>query len=184
MRKKVDGVLSIEAAISLTMLIFVVMFVLDIGYIYRAQNMVYHAMLQTAKTASLYDYEVNGVGEPATEQVINQFMSLIGIGTNSVEEQLKQAVKNENVPQIAQIIFKGSVAEKQDEAKYVLNEYNVKKINFEKSKFVEEWIDNTKDKDIVIVAEYEVRLVVPVFGLESIHIKQSTRSRLWGYGHY
>lgn len=184
MRKKTDGVLSIEAAISLTMLIFIVMFVLDIGYVYRAENMVYHAMLQTARTASLYDYEINGVGETATEQVINQFMRLIGIGTSSVKDELKEAVKDENAPEIAKIIFKGSVAEQQDEAKYILNEYNVKKINFEDSKFVEECTENIKDKDIIIVAKYEVELVVPVFGIESIDIKQSAKSRLWGYGHY
>lgn len=169
-----SGVLSVEAAISLTMLVFMIIFILDIGFVYRSQNVVYHGLLQAAKTTSLVSYEANT--ESAVETSIKNFLSFIGWEDSSERIQFRKAILKEDATNMALISFKNSVAARSSDAKDVMLDYNVKKIKFDKSKLVSL---GDGGKDFVIQADYTVNLLLPVFGIESVDISQSATSRMW-----
>ncbi len=169
--KNESGVLSIEATICLTMLIFIVMFVLDVAYVCRAQNMVYHGMLQATKSAALYNYEVES--ETTAKAAVAKLMKAFGWDEGVTRLQLRDAFKSGDASKVAEITFKGSISEEHDDAKDVLKKYKVRKISFANSV-----IDSTAGT-ITIVADYEIDLIAPAFGIETIKITQSTKSKLW-----
>lgn len=47
------GALTVDATLALTMTIFLIMFLVDIGKVYVVQNQLYHGMLQAVKQISL-----------------------------------------------------------------------------------------------------------------------------------
>ncbi|MCI7062104.1 MAG: hypothetical protein MR965_07865 [Lachnospiraceae bacterium] len=47
------GALTVDATLALTMTIFLIMFLVDIGKVYVVQNQLYHGMLQSVKQISL-----------------------------------------------------------------------------------------------------------------------------------
>lgn len=51
--KRSDGIMTIEASISFTIFILLIVFILSFGKLYIAQNMVNHAVLQTARNLSI-----------------------------------------------------------------------------------------------------------------------------------
>ena len=51
--KRSDGIMTIEASISFTIFILLIVFIMSFGKLYIAQNMVNHAVLQTARNLSV-----------------------------------------------------------------------------------------------------------------------------------
>lgn len=177
--KRESGVLSIEATLVVSFLAFVIMLIMNIGYVYQAQNRIYHGMIQTAKTIGTSSFEVSGVDTTATQDVLGQIELLfenLGWKRASQKDNFKRAIENKNAPQAVKIAFANSVSTGETEADITMKAYGVDGglhgIDFGKSKF--------ENGDIKVVAKYKINLILPVFGVDSVTLKQSTLAKMWG----
>ena len=57
MGEKTRGYLTVEATITLTAFLFMMMFLMNMGQIYRTQNYVIHGLLQSGKSVAFSSYE-------------------------------------------------------------------------------------------------------------------------------
>lgn len=183
MRKRLKserGVLSLEATLVVTLLSFVIMIIMNIGHVYQAQNRVYHGMIQAAKTIGVESFEVNETSGTATEEALSQILLLfenLGLKKASQKDRFHHAIKNNsNAGEAARIAFVNSVSIGETQANTSLKAYGIDGgaagMDFQDSEF--------KDGDIKVVVTYKINLILPVFGVESVTLKQSTLAKMWG----
>ena len=81
--KRSEGIMTIEASISFTIFLLLIVFILGFGKLYIAQNMVNHAVLQTARNLSVQTVYDETVPDSNTQIVVDgltqfyEYMKLI-----------------------------------------------------------------------------------------------------------
>ena len=175
--KRSDGIMTIEASISFTIFILLIVFILSFGKLYIAQNMVNHAVLQTARNLSIqtvYD-----------ETLPDSKVEIVADGLTQFYEYMKLFFGQGKLPsrkQVNEITHKGDVDVIKQEFKYVITsnntmdgetyikwagiEHGVSDINFAGSKIGD---------DVVVKASYKVRFNFPFIGKQYLYIHQETK---------
>ena len=117
--KRSDGIMTIEASISFTIFILLIVFILSFGKLYIAQNMVNHAVLQTARNLSIqtvYD-----------ETLPDSKVEIVADGLTQFYEYMKLFFGQGKLPsrkQVNEITHKGDVDVIKQEFKYVITSNN------------------------------------------------------------
>lgn len=88
-----NGILSIEASIALSVLLFFVFFLMDFGMIYRAQNYIAHGAVQTTKTLSYKSYEYNTIQLGSTELALSIMSAITNAITNEATQEQNLKLK-------------------------------------------------------------------------------------------
>ena len=84
MKKRQEGILTLEASISLTIYLFAMMFLMNFGQIYRAQNYMTHGLLQTGRMLAFSSYEYGT--ETTFSKLSNEFMGSVTRLFSSVDD--------------------------------------------------------------------------------------------------
>jgi len=197
------GILSIEASIVLSVLLFFVFFLMDFGMIYRAQNYIAHGAVQTTKTLSYKSYEYNTIKTGSTELALSIISAITGAITDekSQEQNLKLKWKSlddwgedfeiqeeDSADVKSKKELKGNKAKEayKECAEFVFyntagkDEATVKKqLEIYGIKDLT-FSDAKKTKtDFSIEITYKVKLKYPFFGLKEVTLRQAAKSRLW-----
>lgn len=173
-----SGILSIEAAIALTSFMFLIMFLVDMGRIYQAQNYVTHGLIQTSKSLSAVSFELERDTNMSKLLTAVEWWADKIFGENALDSiQLAAAWEDGDMEELVQMMYGTCAAGSDQKADDVLKRYGLKdgvgSISFQGTCLED------GDRDLLVKAQYKVELPFKVFGYEEITLRQNVRSRLW-----
>ena len=124
MRKREQGILTVEASIVLTLMTLFVLFLFSFIRVYRAENMVGHATLQAADGMALESYLRENALDDKAVDVVYLANRLTGASTLSADNF--ESFRSANVPTIAKEKFIAAVANSETNADTILTNFGVK----------------------------------------------------------
>ncbi len=129
MKKQESGVLVVEASISLTAFMFLILFFLSFSHVYRAQEVVSHASFQTAQTLAVDSYFRETVGEAGTAGAITKLSDFIaaisGKGSSGLTDSYCSLGTVKNLKGLFSKEFARSIADDTDKANQILKDLGV-----------------------------------------------------------
>lgn len=169
--KREDGYLSVEASISLTIFLFMMMFMMNFGQIYLIQNYVNHNLYQAGKMVSFYsyDYDERSLGE----DLITLIKSLSGMSAGVEGEWVKQVLldrENKDYSKCMKLAFDNL----DENVKPTLAEYGVEDVAIDEA--------SVTDHDMNVTASYTIKLRFHFVGIDSITMHQHMKCGLWAKG--
>lgn len=176
MKKREQGVLTIEASIVLTLSLLFILFLFGFARVYNAQSMVSHAVLQSSDAVALESYlrEATLTGSEAdVTELANRFMD-----TTSISADTYTSLRSADVPKIAKEKFVYAIAKNETEADQKLKSLGVKDglagVDFSGSKM------DLGNDDVIVYATYTIETQFPVFGMSEISVTKAAKSKTFG----
>lgn len=162
--KQEKGVLTIEATIILSTLIFFITLMLSFGRVYMAQYYVAHSLLQTGKALSFkaYKYET-------TEGSILAFMK--DVVTSNDDSVIRILWNNGQIVPAIKETFRNVVTDGEKQLKYMGLEGGLSSMSFEGTE--------KTGNQLRIKVSYKVRLPFGFFGHEYVTLHQEIKTGLW-----
>lgn len=175
--KRSDGVMTIEASISFTIFLFVIVFILAFGKLYIAQNMVNHATLQTARNLSVQSVYDNKVSETYVGSVLEgkkrfeKYVKLLfSQGEYPSKNQMNEMEHQEDVVSVKSefqhVLTANSTFDADSYLRWAGVEHGISDIKFD---------DSVIGDDIVIKASYKVRFNFPFIGKKYLKMYQAAK---------
>lgn len=166
-----EGYLTLETTISLTAFFFFMMFVMNMGQVYRAQIYVTHAMLQTGKALAFasYDYKTFSV----SESIIDNLAEAFGIDAGN-DSELYNYWRNKRYTDAVKKTFRYCTGGKPEETDRILKEYGLKD-----GADTIELEAKLSGSDLDISAKYQIELPFAFFGIEHITMRQQVKCGVW-----
>ena len=160
------GSMTVEASIALTAMIFFVLFIMDFGMIYRAQNYMTHSIYQTAKCVSFSSHRYS-LQENDTN-LVDEFMNYFKfIDEDNLVRLLWRSEDYEGA--VKEVFYKG-----------ITDTENLKKYGIENVQFdINLLWKNTYQKDMKMKVTYNVVLPFKLFGLDKAVLHQEVLTGLW-----
>lgn len=176
MKKKEQGILTIEASIVLTLSLLFILFLFGFARMYNAQSTVSHAVLQSSDAVALESYlrEATLTGSEAdVTELANRFM-----GTTSISADSYTSLRSADVPKIAKEKFVYALGNNETEADEKLKSLGVKNglagVDFSGSKM------DLGNDDVIVYATYTIETQFPVFGMEEVTVTKAAKSKTFG----
>ncbi len=176
MKKREQGILTIEASIVLTLMLLFILFLFSFGRVYRAQNLVSHATLQSADAVAMESY----LRETALQSNVSEVVHLSSYitGSSSISAEGVESLRSANLPQIARQKFIAAIANTEDNADKKLKNLGVKDglagIDFSECKM------DLGNDDVIIAVKYTIEMQFPVFGFEEITVTKAAKAKTFG----
>ncbi len=172
MKKKFSqGYLTVEATISLTIFWFFMMFILNMGQIYRAQNHINHSLLQTGKMLAFASYDYNHFS--VSEWIIDAAGELFNFNSGT-DLTLYEDWRGERYNKAVERAFSYCAGIDPQKTNETLKRYGLKdgidSISFK--------VDVSSD-DLDITAEYDIQLPFAFFGFDHVTMHQRVKCGLW-----
>lgn len=176
MRKREQGILTVEASIVLTLMTLFVLFLFSFIRVYRAENMVGHATLQAADGMALESYLRENALDDKAVDVVYLANRLTGASTLSADNF--ESFRSANVPTIAKEKFIAAVANSETNADTILTNFGVKDglsgIDFSTST-----VDLDHD-DVIVNVSYTLKMQFPIFGATELNVTKSAKAKTFG----
>lgn len=176
MKKREQGILTVEASIVLTLCVLFMLFLFSFARVYNAQSMVSHAVLQSSDAVALESYlreETLTGSEADVTELANRFM-----GTTSINAESYTSLRSADVPKIAKDKFVYAIGKNEAEADEKLKKLGVKDglagVDFSGSH-----IDLGND-DVVVYVNYTIEMQFGVFGMDEISVTKAAKSKTFG----
>lgn len=176
MRKNEKGVLSIEASIVLCTLTLLILFLFNFATVYRAENMVSHATLQTADAVALESYLRETTFETDEQNVL--FWANRIDGSTSISQDSFESLRTADLPTIAREKFILAVADNASVANETLKELCVKG-GLSGVDLSQSYVDLQRN-DVIIKADYTIKLRFPVFGVTELNMSKAAKAKTAG----
>lgn len=176
MEKKERGIITVESSMVLMLITLFILFLFSFGRVYRAQNLVSHAVLQSADAVALESY----LRETAFENDVNDVVNLASHITSSsaISSESLESLRTANIPKIAKDKFFAAIASTKEVADAKLRSLGVKDgidgIDFSECK-----IDLTTD-DVIVAITYTIEMQYPVFGANEITVTKAAKAKTFG----
>lgn len=176
MKKKEQGILTVEASIVLTLCILFMLFLFSFARVYNAQSTVSHAVIQSADAVALESHlreETFTGSEADVTEMANRFM-----GTTSISADSYTSLRSADVPKIAKEKFVYAIGKNEIEADEKLKRLGVKDglagVDFSASR-----IDLGND-DVIVYVNYTIEMQFSVFGMDEIAVTKAAKSKTFG----
>jgi len=176
MKKKEQGILTVEASIVLTLFLLFVLFLFSFARMYRAQNMISHATMQSADALALESY----IREVAHDEDANEIVKLGNqlSGLTSLSEESFTSLRAADIPKLAKEKFAVAISSSDANADAILKKLGVKGglsgVDFSVSKM------DLNTNDVIVYANYTLELQFPVFGFSEINVTKAARAKTFG----
>ncbi len=176
MKKRECGMLTVESSIVLTLLLMAMLFLFSFARLYRAQNLMAHATLQTADAVALESF----LRETALSSDVNDVVYLANSITNStaISAEGLESLRSANLPKIAREKFVAAVAATEQEADIKLRSLGVRD-GLDGVDFSQSYMDLGRD-DVIIVAIYDLEMQFPVFGGGNLTVNKTAKTKTFG----
>lgn len=176
MKKREQGLLTVEASMVLTFFTMFVLFLFGFARIYSAQGLVSHAVIQTADAVALESYLRETAFEGDAEDVLHLTSKLTESDSLSVDSF--ESLRTADVPKISKEKFITAIGKTEEEADAKLIGMGIKDgiagIDFSECK-----MDLSKD-DVIIAVSYTIKLQFPVFNKEEIQVTKTAKAKTFG----
>lgn len=176
MKKREQGVLTVEASIVLSLCLLFILFLFSFARVYNAQSTVSHAVLQASDAVALESYlrETTFHGSEADViKLANRFT-----GSTSLTKENFTSLRSADVVTLAKEKFVYAVGNTESVADEKLKKLGVKDglsgVDFSASR-----IDLGND-DIIVYARYVIKMQFPVFGMSEIEVTKAAKSKTFG----
>lgn len=176
MKKKESGILTVEASMILSVFVLFVLFLFNFARVYRAQNMVSHAVLQASDAVAMESYlreTAFGGDETDIVQLANRLTS-----STTISEESFTSLRSANLPKIAKEKFSTAIANSETNADKVLKNLGVKGgltgVDFSASQMD---LDNN---DVILYANYTIELQFPILGMKELSVSKAAKSKTFG----
>ena len=169
--KTSKGYLTVEATISLTVFWFMMMFIMNMGQIYRAQNYVAHGLLQTGKALSFASFDYNHYS--VSESVVDTVGRMLGFNIGH-DLELYNNWRNARYDKAVEKAFASCADVDYGKTNETLKRYGMKD-GIGSIKFTAK-VDSG---DLDIKAEYRVERPFAFFGFDHINMHQEVKCGLW-----
>lgn len=176
MKKKEQGILTVEASIVLTLCILFMLFLFSFARVYNAQSTVSHAVIQSADAVALESHlreETFTGSEADVTEMANRFM-----GTTSISADSYTSLRSADVPKIAEEKFVYAIGKNESEADEKLKRLGVKDglagVDFSASR-----IDLGND-DVIVYVNYTIEMQFSVFGMDEIAVTKAAKAKTFG----
>ncbi len=176
MKKREHGILTVEASIVLTLMLLFILFLFSFGRVYRAQNLVSHASLQSADAVAMESF----LRETALQSDTSEVVYLASHITNSsaISAGSLESLRSANVPKIVREKFIAAIASSEAKADEKLRNMGVKNglagIDFSECK-----MDLVND-DVIVAITYTIEMQFPVFGFDEITVTKTAKAKTFG----
>lgn len=180
MKKRQEGILTVEASISLTLMVLFMLFLFSFARVYRAQSVVSHGVIQSADAIALESY----LREAAYENDAASTSFWLGhlTGQNDVSAESLTRLKDANIGQLAKQKFIAAVADSSAHADAKLQKLGVKN-GLSGVQFTVAYLDETAG-DVVLGANYTVELQFPLFGARELALTKTAKAKTFGNVRY
>ena len=176
MKKRERGVLTVEAAIVLTLTIFFILFLFSFARVYSAQSMVSHAVLQASDAVALESYAREATFHGSEADVVELANRLNG--TTSIGADSFTSLRSANLPKIARQKFAAAISNTESEADVILKRLGVKNgltgVDFSSSQV------DLNSNDVIIYANYTIEMQFPIFGMKEIPVSKAAKAKTFG----
>ncbi len=176
MRKREQGVLTVEASIVLTLCVMLMLFLFSFARVYSAQSLVSHAVIQSSDAVALESYlreETLTGSEADVAELSNRFL-----GTTSVSADTYTSLRSADVPKTAKEKFVYAIGKNEAEADEKLKKLGVKSglagVDFSGS-----YIDLGND-DVIVYVSYTIEMQFGIFGMDGINVTKAAKSKTFG----
>ena len=169
--KKENGYLSVEASISLTIFLFMMMFMMNFGQIYYIQNYVNHNLYQAGKMVSFYSFDYDE--RIFSEDIVTLIKSLFGESVGIEGEWVKQVLLDRESKDYSRCV-KLAFDNIDENVKNTLALYGVEDVSIDEAAVT--------GQDMDITASYTIKLRFQFVGIKSITMHQHMRCGLWAKG--
>ena len=164
-----NGNITIEATIVLSTVIFFFCFLLNFGYIFRAQHFMSQIVQDTGKNLAFSAYRYSLSSENSLTYAARTVAQVFGYDSYNNDIRIAWNSKQYSLAtqKNLELTMEGKGKKKSDQLKsYYIKDYSVTKANVE-------------NNDLDIIVTYTVELPFPVFGLNDIVLHQQTLNRIW-----
>lgn len=176
MKKNERGVLTVEASIVLCVFALFILFLFSFATIYRAENMVSHATLQAADAVALESYLRETAFETDEQKVL--FWANRLNGQDSISADSFESLRTADLESITKEKFALAIGETQERADDVLQKLGIDG-GLDGIDFSESYVDLTTN-DVVIKANYTMKMKFPVFGADQLEASKSAKAKTAG----
>ena len=176
MRKKEQGVLTVEATIVLMVFVMFVLFLYNFAGVYRAQSAVSHAAIESADAVALESY-LREVAFEADAQDVVYLASKLG-GSATLDASTLESLRTANLPSLAKKKFVAAIASNETEADTKLRNLGVKD-GLAGISFSESYMDLDGD-NVIVFLDYVVEMQFPVFGFKEIRVTKAAKAKTFG----
>lgn len=175
-RKK--GSLTIEASIALTAFMFIVVTILSFSTVYKAQSIVSHATLQTSQSLAVESYYRETISKSGSADLLSKLIKFAGFlgldgGSGIDDGYASLGDSGTDFYKIVKETFAYSIAEDITSADRLLKKAGIEKgldgIDFTYS--------SVSGGDIIINAQYEVKLPFSFFGERTVTLSKSAKTK-------
>lgn len=172
------GSLTIEASIALTAFMFIVVTILSFSTVYKAQSIVSHATLQTSQSLAVESYYRETISKSGSADLLSKlikFAGFLGLDGGSEIDDGYASLGDEGTDfyKIVKNTFAYSVAEDITSADQLLKNVGIENgldgIDFTYS--------SVSSGDIIINAQYEVKLPFSFFGERTVTLSKSAKTK-------
>lgn len=176
MKKSTQGILTVEASIVLTLMLLFILFFFSFGRVYRAQNLVSHASLQSVDAVAMESF----LRETALQSDAAEIVYLASYITDSaaISSDSLESLRSANIPKIAKQKFIAAIASSEAKADEKLRSMGVKNglsgIDFSECK-----MDLAND-DVIVAVKYTIEMQFPVFGFNEITVTKAAKAKTFG----
>lgn len=187
--KRNNGIITIEAAISLTAFIFCILFFLNFAKVYMAQNIVAYGAMESCRQYSMDYYKMAALGSTGAGGLVAEILDFWADGEDSgaTEADLEAGdvfmlQGGGSVPKIEKYFaasISGDLNGDWSQANRYLEgvgiEGGMSGLDFGGTALLD-----SQDK-IVVHITYKVKLLFPFFGMDEIEMEEEAASRLWKF---
>ena len=170
-KKRTDGYLTVEAPISLTIFWFFMMFIMNMGQIYRAQNCINHGMLQTGKMLAFASYDYNHYS--ISESIIDNAAQLFNFHVGN-EQILYNAWQNADYESAVKRAFGYCADVNPQKTNETLKRYGLVD-GMDSIEFMAVSVGG----DLDIAVKYDIELPFAFFGFDHVTMHQQVKCGLW-----
>ena len=160
--------MTVEATLSLTIFLFFMMFFMNFGHIYQAQNYITHGVLQTGKSLAFYSFEYE---QKSPSDFIQE---LFGLGSGK-QIAIEQKWNAGSYASAAREMFSYCAGVEPAQTDAVLKKYGlvngIESLDFSNT--------SVKDNKLFLKVQYDIQLPFAFLGLDKVTMHQQTICGLW-----
>lgn len=176
MKKKEQGVLTVEASIVLTLITLFILFLFSFARMYSAQSMVSHAVLQASDAVAIESYiretALNG-SETDVVELANRLT-----GSTSISLESFTSLRSADLPKIVRQKFVAAIDNSEIGADNTLKKLGIKDglsgVDFSSSRI------DLNNNDVIVYANYTIEMQFPVFGMKEVTVSKAAKSKTFG----
>lgn len=163
-----SGYMSVEASISLTIFLFMMMFMMNFGQIYRIQNYINHNLYQAGKMVSFYSFDYSN--RVFVEDIITFIKSLSNTSVALEAEWVRTDFPEGDNKDFSRVV-KMAFDNLDPNLSQTLSAYGVEEVLIDEA--------TVSEQDMNVRASYTVKLRFQFLGIEKITMNQQMKCGLW-----